>query len=48
MPEFLDYLKGKAGKAWGTTGKPLEMSITENKETATVNMAALFTGRSSS
>jgi hypothetical protein len=40
MPEFLDYLKGKAGKCWGTKGKPVEVTETENKETATVNMAA--------
>jgi hypothetical protein len=40
MPEFLDYLKGKAGKAWGTKGKPLEITDSENKETATVMMAA--------
>ena len=44
MPEFLDYLKGKAGKCWGTRGKPIEVTDSENKETATVMMAADLAG----
>ena len=39
MPEFLDYLNGKGGYAWGTVGKPLQIQETENKETASVMMA---------